>query len=124
MLLNLHFVVFYHECTFLQNERFTRKSQNRKTQERIEIYRVRKIKKNRREVTFFRYARTKGGGMGCFAMFCPVLHCRNALKVRYLLYYTRNIACRAFCRLWRAANVRNRQAQSTPTNNTTRPNNG
>lgn len=45
MLLNLHFVVFYHKCTFLQNERFTRKSQNRKTQERIEIYRVRKIKK-------------------------------------------------------------------------------
>lgn len=42
-------------------------------------------------MTFFRYARTKGGGMGCFAMFCPVLHCRNALKVRYLLYYTHNM---------------------------------
>lgn len=42
-------------------------------------------------MTFFRYARTKGGGMGYFAMFYPVLHCRNALKVRYLLYYTRNI---------------------------------
>ena len=44
-------------------------------QKRAEINRVRKIKKNRREVTFFRYARTKGGGMGCFAMFCPVLPC-------------------------------------------------
>lgn len=73
-------------------------------------------------MTFFRYARTKGGGMGYFAMFCPALHCRNALKVRYLLYYTHNIAQSALCRLWRTANARNRQAQSTPTNNTTRPN--
>lgn len=43
-------------------------------------------------MTFFRYARTKGGGMGYFAMFCPALHCRNALNIRYLLYYTHNIA--------------------------------
>lgn len=43
-------------------------------------------------MTFFRYARTKGGGMGYFVLFYPVLYCRNTLKVRYLLYYTRNIA--------------------------------
>lgn len=67
-------------------------------------------------MTFFRYARTKGGGMGYFAMFYPVLHCRNALKVRYLLYYTCNIAQSALCRLLRAANVRNRQTQSTQAN--------
>lgn len=50
-------------------------------------------------MTFFRYARTKGGGMGSFVLFCPVLNCRNALKIRYLLYYTRNIAQSALCRL-------------------------
>ena len=66
-------------------------------------------------MTFFRYARTKGGGMGYFAMFYPVLHCRNALKVRYLLYYTHNIAQGVFCRLWRAANVSDRQTQSKQT---------
>ncbi len=75
-------------------------------------------------MTFFRYARTKGGGTGSFVLFCPVLNCRNTLKVRYLLYYTRNIAQSVLCRMWRAANVRNKQTQSTPTNNTTRPNNG
>lgn len=47
-------------------------------------------------MTFFRYARTKGGGMGFFVLFCPVLHCRNALIVRWLLYYTRNIAQACF----------------------------
>lgn len=50
-------------------------------------------------MTFFRYARTKGGGTGYFAMFYPVLNCRNTLDVRYLLYYTRNIAQSALCRL-------------------------
>lgn len=43
-------------------------------------------------MTFFRYDHTKGGGMGYFAMFYSILHCRNALKVRYLLYYTHNIS--------------------------------
>nr|DAJ58665.1 MAG TPA: hypothetical protein [Caudoviricetes sp.] len=37
--------------------------------------------------------------MGSFAMFCPVLNCRNTLKVRYLLYYAYNIAQSALCRL-------------------------
>lgn len=71
-------------------------------------------------MTFFRYARTKGGGMGYFVLFYPVLHCRNALNIRYLLYYTHNIAQSALCRLWRAANVCDKQTQSTPANNTTR----
>lgn len=83
--------------------------------------RYEKLKKNRREVTFFRCARTKGGGMGYFVLFCPVSHCRKALNVRYLLYYTHNIAQSPLWRLWRAANVSDRQTQSTPTNNTTRP---
>ena len=106
---------------FYKMNDFPQIPRNHENQKRAEINRVRKIKKNRREVTFFRYARTKGGGMGYFAMFCPVLHCRNALEVRYLLYYTHNIAQGVFCRLWRAANVSDRQTQSTPTNDTTRP---
>ena len=68
-------------------------------QKRAEINKVRKIKKNRREVTFFRYARTRGGWYGVFCYVLPCLHCRNALNIRYLLYYTHNIARRAFCRM-------------------------
>lgn len=75
-------------------------------------------------MTFFRYARTKGGGTGSFVLFCPVLNCRNTLKVRYLLYYTRNIAQSALCRVWSAAKVRCRQAQSTSTNKTTHSKHG
>ena len=41
-----------------------------------------------------------GGGTGYFAMFYPVLHCRNTLEVRYSLYYSCNIAQSALCRLW------------------------
>ena len=111
-------VPFYKMNDFHENHKNTKHKKEQK------YIRYEKLKKNRREVTFFRYARTKGGGMGYFAMFYPVLHCRNALNIRYLLYYTCNIAQSALCRLWRAANVRNRQAQSTPTNNTTRHKHG